>query len=105
MTHSVPDSIARGGEEGVRNEAEREQVHLSIGPVWDGNEVWCWRPAGAWPSAEAGAMMIDEKRRMALTAGFFLRWNSKLSCGIGYVAMELLAGVCDPGPSSLSTHS
>jgi hypothetical protein len=42
-------------------------------------------------------MMIDERRRKALTAGFVLRWNSKLSCGIRYVAMELLAGVCDPG--------
>ena len=56
-------------------------------------------------SDEAGAMMIDERRRKALTAGFILRWNSRLSCGIRYAAMELLAGVCDPGPSSLSMHS
>ncbi len=30
----------------ARNPEERDQVVRSIGPVWDGNEVCCWRREG-----------------------------------------------------------
>lgn len=49
----------------ARNEAEREQVIRSIGPVWDGNEVWLL--------AAGGTMFFAFPRLLAVAfSGFYL---------------------------------
>jgi cytochrome d ubiquinol oxidase subunit II len=61
----------------TRNEGERRQLRQSIGPVWDGNEVWLLVAGGAlfgaFPLAYANAMSAFYLAIMLVLFGLILR--------------------------------
>ncbi|GGK71957.1 cytochrome c oxidase assembly protein [Sphaerisporangium melleum] len=89
-----------------RNEAERRQVLATIGPVWDGNEVWLITAVGAmfaafpaWYSGLLSSFYLPLV--LVLTAliarGVALEWRGKVTarervlCDVGIVAGSALA--------------
>jgi cytochrome d ubiquinol oxidase subunit II len=89
-----------------RNEAERRQVLATIGPVWDGNEVWLITAVGAmfaaFPSWYAGFLSGFYLPLLMVLAGLIVRgvgleWRGKVRgareralCDAGIVAGSFL---------------